>query len=155
MCSKVSFTARVHSASFIIYAIFLLYPTFSGMFYSLTDWNGLNRDYSFIGLGNFVELFKEDPDFLNSLWFTLKYVIFMLILQNVIALMLAVFIESRTRSKGLFRTLFFMPNMISTIISAFMWTFIFSQVLPQLAEKLAVFSTNNGSVIRSSPSTRF
>ncbi|MIP45608.1 sugar ABC transporter permease, partial [Salmonella enterica] len=78
------------------------------------------------------------PDFLNSLWFTLKYVVFMLILQNGIALLLAVFIETRTRSKGLFRTLFFMPNMISTIISAFMWTFIFSQVLPQLAEKLAV-----------------
>lgn len=132
--SLLAFTAP----AFVIYAIFLLYPTFSGMFYSLTDWNGLNRDYSFIGLGNFVELFKEDPDFLNSLWFTLKYVICMLILQNVIALLLAVFIESRTRSKGLFRTLFFMPNMISTIISAFMWTFIFSQVLPQLAEKLAV-----------------
>jgi len=132
--SLLAFTAP----AFVIYAIFLLYPTFRGMFYSLTDWNGLNRDYSFIGLGNFVELFKEDPDFLNSLWFTMKYVIFMLILQNVIALLLAVFIESRTRSKGLFRTLFFMPNMISTIISAFMWTFIFSQVLPQLAEKLAV-----------------
>ncbi|MBU5352659.1 sugar ABC transporter permease [Paenibacillus barcinonensis] len=132
--SLLAFTAP----AFVIYAIFLLYPTFSGMFYSLTDWNGLNRDYSFIGLGNFVELFKEDPDFLNSLWFTLKYVVFMLVLQNVIALLLAVFIETRTRSKGLFRTLFFMPNMISTIISAFMWTFIFSQVLPQLAEKLAV-----------------
>ncbi|MGQ8873496.1 carbohydrate ABC transporter permease [Paenibacillus sp. TSA_86.1] len=132
--SLLAFTAP----AFVIYAIFLLYPTFSGMFYSLTDWNGLNRDYSFIGLGNFVELFKEDPDFLNSLWFTMKYVIFMLILQNGIALLLAVLIESRTRSKGLFRTLFFMPNMISTIISAFMWTFIFSQVLPQLAEKLAV-----------------
>ncbi|OME97166.1 ABC transporter permease [Paenibacillus amylolyticus] len=131
--SLLAFTAP----AFVIYAIFLLYPTFSGMFYSLTDWNGLNQDYSFIGLGNFVELFKEDPDFLNSLWFTMKYVIFMLILQNGIALLLAVLIESRTRSKGLFRTLFFMPNMISTIISAFMWTFIFSQVLPQLAEKLA------------------
>ncbi|MEK4438469.1 carbohydrate ABC transporter permease [Paenibacillus sp. FSL K6-2862] len=131
--SLLAFTAP----AFVIYAIFLLYPTFSGMFYSLTDWNGLNQDYSFIGLGNFVELFKEDPDFLNSLWFTLKYVVFMLILQNGIALLLAVFIETRTRSKGLFRTLFFMPNMISTIISAFMWTFIFSQVLPQLAEELA------------------
>lgn len=131
--SLLAFTAP----AFVIYAIFLLYPTFSGMFYSLTDWNGLNRDYSFIGLGNFVELFKEDPDFLNSLWFTMKYVIFMLILQNGIALLLAVLIESRTRSKGLFRTLFFMPNMISTIISAFMWTFIFSQVLSQLSQKLA------------------
>ncbi|MEC4568592.1 sugar ABC transporter permease [Paenibacillus sp. CMAA1739] len=122
----------------IIYAIFLLIPTISGMYYSFTDWNGLNPNYNFIGLGNFVESLKEDPDFLNSLWFTLKYVLVMIVLQNVLALVLAVLIESRTRSKGFFRTIFFMPNMISTIISAFMWTFVFSSVLPQIAEKTAI-----------------
>ncbi|BBH20675.1 sugar ABC transporter permease [Paenibacillus baekrokdamisoli] len=121
--------------AFILYAIFLLVPTLGGMFYSFTDWNGLNKAYHFIGVANFVEALSEDPDFVHSLWFTLKYVLFMIILQNGIALLLAVFIESRKRSKGLFRTIFFMPNMISTIISAFMWTFIFSSVLPQLAEK--------------------
>ncbi|MEC0236837.1 sugar ABC transporter permease [Paenibacillus kribbensis] len=122
----------------IFYAIFLLIPTISGMYYSFTDWNGLNPNYSFLGLGNFVEALKEDPDFLNSLWFTLKYVLVMIVLQNVLALLLAVLIESRTRSKGFFRTIFFMPNMISTIISAFMWTFVFSSVLPQIAEKTAI-----------------
>lgn len=122
----------------IFYAIFLLIPTISGMYYSFTDWNGLNPNYNFIGLGNFVESLKEDPDFLNSLWFTLKYVLVMIVLQNVLALVVAVLIESRTRSKGFFRTIFFMPNMISTIISAFMWTFVFSSVLPQIAEKTAI-----------------
>ncbi|MGW8440076.1 carbohydrate ABC transporter permease [Paenibacillus sp. S33] len=122
----------------IFYAIFLLIPTISGMYYSFTNWNGLNPNYSFIGLGNFVESLKEDPDFLNSLWFTLKYVLVMIVLQNVLALALAVLIESRTRTKGFFRTIFFMPNMISTIISAFMWTFVFSSVLPQIAEKTAI-----------------
>ncbi|KAF6631647.1 sugar ABC transporter permease [Paenibacillus sp. EKM208P] len=122
----------------IFYAIFLLIPTISGMYYSFTDWDGLNPNYSFIGLGNFVESLKEDPDFLNSLWFTLKYVLVMIVLQNVLALALAVLIESRTRTKGFFRTIFFMPNMISTIISAFMWTFVFSSVLPQIAEKTAI-----------------
>ena len=122
----------------IFYAIFLLIPTISGMYYSFTDWNGLNPNYNFIGLGNFVESLKEDPDFLNSLWFTLKYVLVMIVLQNALALVLAVLIESRTRSKGFFRTIFFMPNMISTIISAFMWTFVFFSVLPQIAEKTAI-----------------
>jgi raffinose/stachyose/melibiose transport system permease protein len=116
--------------AFILYTIFLLIPTLGGMFYSFTDWNGLNRDYDFIGFGNFVEALAEDPDFVGSL--------FMVVLQNLFALLLAVFIESRRRSKGFFRTIFFMPNMISTIISAFMWTFVFAQVLPQLAEKTAL-----------------
>lgn len=128
--------------AFILYTIFLLIPTIGGMYYSFTDWNGLNPDYDFIGLANFTEALREDPDFMNSLWFTLKYVLFMIFLQNGIALLLAVLIESRTKSKGLFRTIFFMPNMISTIISAFMWTFVFSQVLPQLAERFAITFLN-------------
>lgn len=124
--------------AFVLYVAFLLIPTIGGMFYSFTDWNGLNRDYDFIGIGNFVEALKEDPDFIHSLLFTLKYVLFMIVLQNVIALGLAVLIETRTRSKGFFRTIFFMPNMISMIIGAFMWTFVFAQVLPQLAETTGI-----------------
>jgi len=121
--------------AFLLYLLFLLIPTIGGIYYSFTDWNGLNRDYNLIGFDNFVEVLKEDPDFINSLWFTMKYVAFMIVLQNVIALLLAVFIETRRRTKGLFRTVLFMPNMISMIISSFMWTFVFSQVLPQFALK--------------------
>jgi len=121
--------------AFILYLCFLLIPTVNGLYYSLTNWNGLNPTYKFIGLENFIEIFKDDPYFIDSILFTLKYVVFMVVLQNIFALFLATLIESRTRSKGFFRTIFFMPNMISIIISAFMWTFIFTQVFPQLAEE--------------------
>jgi raffinose/stachyose/melibiose transport system permease protein len=124
--------------AFLLYAVFLLIPTLGGMFYSFTDWNGLNKSYHFVGFANFAEALGEDSDFVHSLWFTLKYVVFMVVLQNAIALLLAVLIETRTRSKGFFRTVFFMPNMISIIISSFMWTFVFTQVLPQIAEKTAL-----------------
>ncbi|MGG4552263.1 MULTISPECIES: carbohydrate ABC transporter permease [Paenibacillus] len=130
--------------AFIIYSIFLLIPTLGGMFYSLTDWNGLNRAYDFVGLANFVEILRDDPDFMHSLWFTLKYVVIMVVLQNVFALFLAVLIESKRRSKGFFRTIFFMPNMISLIISAFMWSFVFTQVLPQIAEKTILTFLDQG-----------
>ncbi|AZK48534.1 carbohydrate ABC transporter permease [Paenibacillus lentus] len=130
--------------AFIIYTIFLLIPTLGGMFYSLTDWNGLNPAYDFVGFANFVEILRADPDFLNSLWFTLKYVVIMVVLQNVFALFLAVLIESKRRSKGFFRTIFFMPNMISLIISAFMWSFVFTQVLPQIAEKTMLTFLDQG-----------
>ena len=140
--SLLAFTAP----ALIFYIAFLLIPMLGAFYYSFTDWNGLNKDYDLIVFANFVEVFKDDPDFVNSLLFTLKYVVVMVVLQNVLALFLAVLIESRTRSKGLFRTLFFMPNMISVIISAFMWTFIFSQVLPQIAEK-TVFTFLNQSWI--------
>ncbi|HZG56460.1 sugar ABC transporter permease [Paenibacillus sp.] len=118
----------------LFYLVFTIAPAFGGVWYSLTDWNGLNRTYDFVGLSNYVEALRDDAYFLDAILFTLKYVIYMVVLQNVIALLLAVLVESRRRSKVWFRTIFFMPNMLSLIIGGFMWVFIFTKVLPALAE---------------------
>lgn len=115
------------------YAVFTLAPAFGGAWYSLTDWNGLNPTYHMVGFSNYAEAFTDDPFFIDSIWFTLKYVLFMVVLQNVASLGLAVLVESRGRSKPWFRTIFFMPNMISMIIGGFMWMFIFTKVLPEIA----------------------
>ncbi len=119
--------------AFIVYFLFKLYPAITGIFYSMTDWNGLNREYHFIGLTNFIDLY-QDSDFWISVWFTCKYVLVMLIVANITSLGLAVAIESRKRFKGLFRTLFYTPNMISMIIGGFMWNFIFTKVLYYMAD---------------------
>ncbi|HEY0829388.1 MAG TPA: sugar ABC transporter permease [Bacilli bacterium] len=118
----------------LFYSVFVLAPSMGGVWYSLTDWNGLNPAYDMVGFSNYIEAFTDDPYFLDSIWFTLKYVIFMVVLANFFAVVLAVFIESQNRSKVWFRTIFFMPNMISLIIGGFMWMFIFTKVLPYIAE---------------------
>lgn len=125
--------------AFIFYFIFLLIPMLGAGVYSFTDWNGLNPSYNFVGLDNYIEAFKDDPAFRDSFFFTLKYTIVVFFVQNIVALLLALLIESRVRSKGFFRTIFFMPNMISLIISSFMFSFIFTNVFPELSQK-AVFS---------------
>lgn len=122
------------SPALLFYIVFVLVPAFGGIWYSLTDWNGLNRTYMLVGIDNYIEALTTDTNFLNTIWFTLKYVLVMLVLQNLIAVILAVFIESRKRTKVFFRTLFFMPNMISMIIGGFMWLFIFTKVLPYIAK---------------------
>ncbi|CAM4466763.1 raffinose/stachyose/melibiose transport system permease protein [Paenibacillus endophyticus] len=122
----------------LFYAVFTIAPAFGGVWYSLTNWNGLNPTYEMVGFANYAEALTNDPSFIKSVGFTFKYVIFMVILQNAIALTLAVFIESRKRSKVLFRTVFFMPNMLSLIIGGFMWVFIFTKVLPILAEQTGI-----------------
>lgn len=114
------------------YALFMLWPSVGGLGFSLTDWNGLAPQFSLVGLDNYVEALTLDPDFLRSIGFTSVYVACMVVLQNVLALGLAVLVESRTRSRGLFRTLFFLPNMLSMIIAGFMWMFLFTKVLPAL-----------------------
>jgi len=119
----------------LFYAVFTIAPAFGGVWYSLTNWNGLNPTYQMVGFSNYTEALGNDPYFIDSIWFTLKYVLVMVAAQNAIALLLAVFVESRRRSKVLFRTVFFMPNMLSLIIGGFMWVFIFTKVLPVIAEK--------------------
>lgn len=110
-----------------------LVPAVLGVFYGMTNWNGLNPRFRFIGLENFRTLFTEDPAFWNSMVFTLKYVLAIVFLMNATALLLAVMIENLRRGKGFFRTIFYMPNMISMIIGGFMWQFIFTQVLHQVS----------------------
>lgn len=119
--------------AFIVYFIFKLYPAITGILYAMTDWNGLNRDYQFIGIDNFIEIFG-DINFWKSILFTSKYVLVMLFAANILALGLAVAIESRSRARGFFRTLFYMPNMISMIIGGYMWNFIFTKVLYYMAD---------------------
>lgn len=115
------------------YAVFTISPAIGGIMYSLTNWNGLNPAYDWVGFTNYTEAF-QDVYFIKAILFTLKYVIYMVILQNALALLLAVLVESMRRSKAAFRTIFFMPNMISLIIGGYMWMFIFTKVIPKLAE---------------------
>lgn len=117
----------------LFYSVFVLAPSLGGIWYSLTDWNGLNPTYAMVGFSNYIEALTDDY-FIDSIWFTLKYVVFMVVLSNFFAILLAVLIESQKRSKVWFRTIFFMPNMISLIIGGFMWMFIFTKVLPYIAE---------------------
>ncbi len=123
----------------LFYILFVLIPAAGGVWYGMTNWNGLNPDYRFVGLSNYVEALTEDRVFLDSVLFTLKYVFFMVVLQNALALLLAVLIEGRKQGKVLFRTTLFMPNMISMVIGGFVWLFIFTQVLPEIARS-GIFS---------------
>lgn len=117
----------------IVYGLFKLLPAVLGLFYATTDWNGLNKAYNFVGITNFIEILS-DKYFWNSVLFTLKYVVVMVIVTNVLALVLATLIESINRGKGLFRTVFYMPNMISMIIGGYMWMFIVTKVLYYMAD---------------------
>ena len=116
-----------------VYILFKLYPAVTGMFYALTNWNGLKKESEFIGLLNFVEIFS-DHYFWNSVLFTFKYTIAMVIVSNIVALALAVAVESRRRTKALFRTVLYMPNMISLVIGGYMWMFILTKVFYYLAD---------------------
>lgn len=116
-----------------VYFLFKLYPAVTGIFYSMTDWNGLSKGFDWIGFSNFQEMLSDDY-FWRSVVFTVQYVAVLLVTANAAALLLAAAVESVKGGKGIFRTVFCLPNMISMIIGGYMWRFIFYEVLYYMAD---------------------
>ena len=117
------------------YLIFSFLPTLGGIFYSFTDWTFLKSGFSFVGLQNYRKLFQGDAYFVEALGRTIRFVLVMVLTQTTIGLLVAVLAEAALKKlRNVFRAVLFTPYMISTIVGTFMWSFIFGQVLPQLAE---------------------
>lgn len=117
----------------ILYAGALLIPLFAGTIpYSFLNWDLMSGKKSMAGLSNYVKLFT-DTGFHTAFLFNLKLGVFTIIGSNLVSFVLAYFLNKNIRVKGLSRALFFIPNIISAVLVAFIWTFIFSQILPNLA----------------------
>lgn len=118
----------------LFYIAFKLIPVAGGFFYSLTNYDGLDPAYKFVGLRNYIDILTLDTQFGNSMMVTIKFVVALVVFQNLVGLTMAMLVESRKKSKGLFRTIFYMPNMISLIVGGYMWMFIFTRVLFYIAD---------------------
>lgn len=120
--------------AFVLYACALLIPLFGGTIpYSFLNWNLMSGKKSMAGFENYVKLIS-DEGFRISFLFNLKLGVFTIIGSNLVSFVLAYLLNKNIRAKGLSRALFFIPNIISAVLVAFIWTFIFSQILPNLAE---------------------
>ena len=107
--------------SMVIYIPFVL----SGV-YSFTEWNGITRSAKWIGIGNFISIFKGESPFFRTLVFTFRYTVLFMIFSNVIALLLALALVKKFAGANVLRSLFFIPYIVSLTIVGFIWRFIFS-----------------------------
>lgn len=114
----------------------VLIPLVYGTFYSFTDWNGLTAT-KFIGLENYTRLL-HDAEFLNSIWFTVKFSVVSVFLLNLFGLGLALLVTRQLKSSNLLRTIFFMPNLIGGLILGFIWQFIFISVFDDIGKALEI-----------------
>ena len=120
---------------FIVFTVGIIIPAILAFRYSLTSWNGLTVDKPFVGLKNYINLF-HDTNFLQSWWFTIKFTIGNTIIQNVFALLFAVALDSGIKAQKLYRTVFFIPCLISSVIVGFIWLKMYSNVLPEINDVL-------------------
>ncbi|WP_161982446.1 carbohydrate ABC transporter permease [Dictyobacter alpinus] len=111
----------------LLFTIFVIYPTVSSVYYAMTDWNGINADIHFNGLTNFQRLLT-DRDVWNGLKVTVVFAIAVMILQNTLALVLALALNSFRDVKGFgsVRVFLLIPNLISGLAVGYIWSYMYN-----------------------------
>ena len=111
----------------------MIVPFLYGVYLTMTDWNGVSRVKNFVGLTNFGAVVK-DVQFWTSLLLTFKYVIFVVVIVNVMAFGIAYLLTRGIKGQNFFRAGFFTPNLIGGIVLGYIWQFVFSRVFVSIGD---------------------
>ena len=109
----------------MLFLLFVIYPIFRSIYFSMFDWNGLGPAVDFVGLQNFRDILN-DQVFLKALRNVLLIIVFSVGAQLPLALGLAVMVGRDLPGRGIFRTIFFMPYVLSEINVAIMWMLLYN-----------------------------
>ena len=128
---------------FIAYCVFLIFPILMGIYYSFMDWNGISKGYNFIGFANYAKLLT-DKKFGAALLFNFRYTIMLIVGVVVISVVLALLLNKEFKGRSFFRTLYFLPAVLSMITVSLVFKQVFFYVLPAIGKALGIeaLSTN-------------
>ena len=113
------------------YILFFIFPLFQTIGYSFTDYNGINPRKEFTGLTNYVDVF-QDKWFYNSMLFTGKSVILMILLANVLGFLLALALNTKIKSRNILRAIVFCPFVFNNVTVGFIWQFLLGRFMTDL-----------------------
>lgn len=120
----------------ILFVMFNTIPLITGAAYSFTNYRGYGS-YDFVGLRNYIDLFT-DARVGNSYLFTFKYAIAGTILVNLLSLILALGLNSKIKCKSLLRGVYFLPNILGGLIIGYIFSFIFTYIIPAVGDSLNI-----------------
>lgn len=122
-----------------IIGIFVLYPIVSAGYTSLTSWDGFSPVKDFIGVDNYARL-VQDPEFRNSLLVTLIYATGVCVLSVASGLGIALLLDAPIRGRGIYRTIYFLPVVTSSVAVAIVWKYMLdpSGLLNRLLARIGV-----------------
>ncbi len=112
----------------LAFTVAFLIPFVLGFVLSFAEFRTVS-DATFVGFSNYIRAFSEDSTFLPALWFTVKFAVISVITINVLAFLLALMLTHSVPGTSLFRTIFFMPNLIGGIVLGYIWQVIINGVL--------------------------
>ena len=108
----------------LLFLVFWVYPVLQMFFYSVTNFNGIDYNYDFVGIKNFRRIL-EDGSLVNATKNTLIYTVVNVLCTNVLGLVLALFLNLSIKAKGLFRTICYIPALFSAIVVGFIWSYVY------------------------------
>lgn len=119
---------------FLAFIIGFVYPFAQGIYLSFCKFT-TTSNAEFIGIGNYIKALK-DPSFVHAFWYTALYAIVSLVLINVLAFLLAYVLTQNIKGTNIFRTVFFMPNLIGGIVLGYIWSMIFDGILSRFGTSI-------------------
>ena len=121
------------------FLIGFIIPFIEGIYLSFCNFTTI-KDAKFVGIQNYIEAFK-DSNFLGSFKFTTLFAIVSLVLINVFAFLIALALTQNIKGKNIFRTVFFMPNLIGGIVLGYVWQLIFDGIFVKFDTALKLNET--------------
>ena len=117
-------------------------PFLEGLYLSFCKFTTINKA-SWVGISNYVKVF-QDAQFWDSLTFTASFTVVSTVLINVLAFAIALALTRGLRGTNLFRTVFFMPNLIGGIVLGYIWNILINCLLSILGQPLIALNTSAG-----------
>jgi len=109
----------------VIYVGIVIIPIFNTVYYSFFRWNILDTQ-KFTGLNNYINLFAKDTIFIKSMKNTFLLMFWSLVIETPLAILLAIAISGKIKGKRYFKTVFFLPNILSSVAIGLLWSFIYN-----------------------------
>ena len=123
----------------LAFTIGFIVPFIMGLYLSFCKFTTVT-DAKFVGLQNYVKIFTEDGTFGHALWYTTAFTVVSVVLINVIGFAVALLLTKKIKGTNIFRTVFFMPNLIGGIILGYVWQLLLNGLLLQINKTLTYSS---------------
>ena len=124
----------------IAFTIGFIAPFILGIYLSFCEFTTVT-DASWVGIKNYIKIFNDPSDpFVHSLWYTAAFTVVSVLLINVLAFTVAMFLTKKIKGTNIFRTVFFMPNLIGGIILGYIWQLLLNGILANFGKTLTYSS---------------
>lgn len=129
----------------ILFLVFWVYPVLQLFFYSITNFNGVNYNYDFVGFSNYARIIQEGS-LVNAIKNTLIYTVIIVIGSNILGLALAMLLNLKIKGKTVFRTAAYIPALFSAIVVGFIWSYVYMPNSGMIASVLEMIGVDGSAL---------